>query len=186
MNVLPQNTVDCSQPGNQTTPIKLLPAITAFAYKLNKHCAAAPRGSLILWDILSETLYLEQWTHLVSVSIKCNHLIKNINKTSVQKLHWSRILWIVIMWIVHKIMCGWWRSEVPPIFLMNPLQCQTLPCCYFMLPPPYLSMSRLQAWGSCLGTRHLVISCCCLLLCAGVGCLYLAITIKLKLLMFGV
>ena len=39
MNVLPQNTVDCSQPGNQTTPIKLLPAITAFAYKLNKHCA---------------------------------------------------------------------------------------------------------------------------------------------------
>ena len=83
-------------------------------------------------------------------------------------------------------MCGWWRSEVPPIFLMNPLQCQTLPCCYFMLPPPYLSMSRLQASGSCLGTRHLVISCCCLLLCAGVGCLYLAITIKLKLLMFGV
>ena len=48
MNVLPQNTVDCSQPGNQTTPIKLLPAITAFAYKLNKHCAAAPRRSLIV------------------------------------------------------------------------------------------------------------------------------------------
>ena len=42
------NVVDCSQPGNQTTPIKLLPAITAFAYKLNKHCAAATRGSLIV------------------------------------------------------------------------------------------------------------------------------------------